>query len=132
MRDIGTEGISKILGKLKQRDEVDIVVPNDTYTDIKKEVEAAELNRLLTENDLLRETLEGNKQDREQRKCFSDRVFTLTCIYLLVVTVILVASGKSNNFYLSHNVLIALLTTTTANILGLLLIVVKYLFAKNS
>lgn len=65
----------------------------------------------------------------EMRVAYANNIFSLVCIYLCVVGIILWQSGKQlNGFQLSDNVLIALLTTTTANVIGLFTFVVKYLF----
>lgn len=69
----------------------------------------------------------------EMRVAYANNIFTLVCIYLCVVGVILWKSAVFlNGFQLSDNVLIALLTTTTANVLGLFAFVVKYLFPNDS
>jgi hypothetical protein len=75
--------------------------------------------------------LSDYKQDIQLRKSFSERIFWLFVTYLAVIILILVASGLTRiDFVLSDNVLIALLTTTTANIIGVLIIVARYIFPK--
>ena len=87
------------------------------YTSTKAEMEIANLQ----------EELDGRKQDREQRKVFAQWIFGLVCAYLLavLVTVFLVGFGPMT---LSDIVLNVLLTTTTANVIGIFVIVAKYLF----
>ena len=75
----------------------------------------------------LREELEGAKQDRIQRKEFAEKIFIAVMLYLFLTLVILIACGNYNLF-LSDTVLVALLTTASANVIGILLVVVKYLF----
>ena len=65
----------------------------------------------------------------EMRVAYANKIFSLVCIYLCVVGVMLWQGGMElSGFQLSDNVLIALLTTTTANVIGLFTFVVKYLF----
>ena len=60
---------------------------------------------------------------------YVDKIFYLECVYLTIVILIIVALGnKYNNFSLDKEVIIALITTTTINVIGLFVIVAKYLF----
>lgn len=82
-----------------------------------------------TENELLAEKLEGQKQDRDQRKEFAIRIFNFLSLYMFGVFFILIMSGIGcNNFYLSDTVLITLLGTTTATVIGVFNFVARYLF----
>ena len=82
-------------------------------------------------NDAQEEENKGDSQDRSQRKDFAECIFTFTLIYMLFVFVILFISGMTTtNFHLSDNELITLLGTTTANVIGILIIVVTYLFSR--
>ena len=67
------------------------------------------------------------EQDKEERRLYAYRVFTLICIWLLCVVLILIAQGHGNLYY-SDTIIVTLLTTTTANIIGLFAIVNGYLF----
>lgn len=69
----------------------------------------------------------SKKQDREQRKTFSFRIFMFVCVYMTFALAILVFCGASA-LRLSDSVIVALLTTTTANVIGLFAVVAKYLF----
>lgn len=84
-------------------------------SDLKREKERQELMSMI--------------QDREQRKTFADKIFTVTVIYIAVVLFILIACGFSR-LQFSDTVLITLLSTTTANILSLLVIVFNHIFPK--
>ena len=99
----------------------------------KKDVERlrkeAEIDALQTENDIRKEELKGRIQDREQRKEFALKIYHFLCFYLLVVVLLLLLSAAQFiNFELTEGVIITLLTTTTANIIGIFILVVKYLF----
>lgn len=63
----------------------------------------------------------------QQRKSFSGRIFALVLFYVLAVLAIIVLCGF-DVLSISDAVLIALLSTTTANVVGLLVIVMKYFF----
>ncbi|WP_314272707.1 hypothetical protein [Hoylesella shahii] len=87
------------------------------YTSTKAEMEIANLQ----------EELDGRKQDREQRKVFALWIFGLVCVYLLVVLTAVYFVGFGL-MVLNDIVLNVLLTTTTANVIGIFIIVAKYLF----
>lgn len=78
------------------------------------------------------EEYKGKKQDREQRKDFAERIFQFLMVYMLFSGFVLVLSGIAiNNFHLNDEVLITLLGTTTANVIGIFVIVAKYLFPQH-
>lgn len=90
--------------------------------DIEQEIKITELG-------IRKEELEGKRQDRLQRKAYADNIFTFLCIYMIIVFVILFKHGcLFNSFELSDSVIVALITTTTANIIGIFVFVVRYLF----
>ena len=81
------------------------------------------------DNALKQEQLDSNKQDRIERKKFSDKIFWMVVSFLsTVLLIVIVCAIKCIPFTLSDSVLIALLTTTTANVIGVYMIVAKYLF----
>lgn len=76
--------------------------------------------------------LKDFEQKSNMRLVFAQNIFTLVCIYLVVVGFFLWQSGMTfRDFKLSDKVLITLLTTTSANIISLLVFVVKYLFPED-
>lgn len=79
---------------------------------------------------MMAEELEGRKQDRKQRGTFSICIFIFVAIYMMVALVILALTG-ADVFELSDTVLVALLTTTTADVIGIFILVAKYLFHTN-
>jgi uncharacterized membrane protein len=87
----------------------------------------------LVELDLRKEFLKGNIQDREERKNFANKIFKLLTVFLATIVLVVICAGFSKRigFELSDTILIALLTTTTANIIGIFLFVVKYIFKAN-
>ena len=87
------------------------------------------VRELRARNDHQEEDLKGKKQDRKQRKSFSYLIFIFLCVYLELVFVILFFSGFSGlAFRMADSVLITLLSTTTVNVIGIFILVVKYLF----
>ena len=91
-----------------------------TLTDIEKENSLVDLN-------LRREELEGKKQDLLQRKGYADKIFILLCLYLSAVMMLLYFNGFGLT-NLEASVLIALVTTSAANVIGIFILVAKYLF----
>lgn len=82
---------------------------------------------------LKKQDIYDRKQDRKQRKIFAEQIFCLLCVYLMIVGLIIIGCAKQNNkFSLSDTVLIVLITTTTANVIGIFMLVVKYLFNTRS
>lgn len=64
-----------------------------------------------------------------QRVKYAKHIFKLTVIWLLLVVVLLGFQGlHAFSFCLSDGVLIALISSTTVNVIGLLVIVIRYLF----
>ena len=93
-----------------------------TYDDIEKGIKHIEL-------EYKREELESRKQDRKQRGHFSIWIFGFMGVYMLSILVVLILSG-CGILILNDTVLISLLTTTTADVIGIFIIVAKYLFHK--
>lgn len=106
-------------------------VSEKKYDDIEGRIKEQELRKLQLENDAIKVENESESQNKQQRKDFAERIYSFAAIYMFGVFVILFLSGtESTNFRLSDNVLITLLRTTTANVIGILVIVVTYLFSR--
>lgn len=76
--------------------------------------------------------LKDLSQKSDMRSSFAKNIFTLVCIYLTIVGIFLWQSGMTfRDFKLSDKVLITLLTTTSANVIGLFVFVVRYLFPED-
>lgn len=74
--------------------------------------------------------IDCRKQDRRQRGIFSICIFSFVCIYVIAVLVIVILCGASV-LILDTTVLVTILTTNTANVIGIFVIVAKYLFHTN-
>ncbi len=81
--------------------------------------------------------LESFRQDMKERKSYASKVFWLIVCWLLAVFLLVVVAGLNVrmvidgwewSFKLSNSVLITLISTTTANVLGIFVFVVRYLF----
>ena len=112
---------------------------SDDTGNVEKEYDTVEIQlkkEQLREAKLKNAALEGenigDSQDRTQRKEFAEKIFSFVCLYMFSVFFILFLCGSPGNFRLSNSVLITLLGTTTANVIGILIIVVKYLFSRNN
>ncbi len=107
------------------------VPPVDETAKLEEDEFVAEAKQL--ELDRQKADLESRIQDTKLRGRFTRRIFVLIVVWLVVVLVILLFEGfhatvRAHNFQLSDNVLLALIGSTTANVLGVFIIVVHYLF----
>ncbi|CAM1362106.1 hypothetical protein [Tenacibaculum xiamenense] len=75
------------------------------------------------------EILDRN-QDREERKKYAFRTFIFLCGFTGLVLSIIIAAGFSKliGFELHDSVLIALITSSLATIVGIFILVMRYLF----
>lgn len=74
--------------------------------------------------------LQSYCQDMRLRKKFGDNIFVFVVSWSILSMMILVCSGTKLLVF-SDNILLAIITGTTVNALGLLAIVVNYLFPSN-
>ena len=93
-----------------------------TAGDIDREIKLVEL-------EYKKEELESRKQDRKQRGRFSIWIFGFMGFYMILVLAGLCLVG-CKVLTLSDTVIISLLTTATADVIGIFIIVAKYLFHK--
>ena len=105
-------------------------VEKDDYDDVVKKIKQEEWRKLKLDNGAKEGENRGDSQDRDQRKLFAEKIFTFVSLYMFSVFFILVLCGSPSNFQLSDTVLVTLLGTTTANVIGILIIVVTYLFSR--
>lgn len=91
-----------------------------------------DIKRKQLENLVHAEHLESLTQDRKERKKFANKLYWFLLGFILCVVILVFLSGnKCLNFNLSDAVLVTLLTTTSANIIGVFVFVVRYLFNTN-
>jgi hypothetical protein len=80
--------------------------------------------------------LKSFNQDMAQRKDFAFRIFCLTVGWLTTVILVVLANGFGTAglipFQLSDPVVLGLIGSTTLNIVGVLVVVVKYLFSRSA
>lgn len=121
--DIDTKELDDILSQLEEASHNDETVEKNnavTLGDFERREKELELK-------LKDELLNNQKQDREQRRQFAEKIFWVVVCYLFAVIVIVILNG-ANVLCTSESVNITLLGTTTANVISLLVIVAKYLF----
>lgn len=124
--------IEKVLDDIPSSKEDANVNVGNRYSDIDIELAKEELREAKLRNEALEEENRGDSQDRDQRKDFAERIYSFASIYMLGVFLLLFLSGSETApFHLSDNILVVLLGTTTANVIGILVIVVTYLFSRN-
>jgi len=79
--------------------------------------------------------IESLTQDKEERKKYAKRIFVLLSLWLGGVFVLLVLQGigsPRNWFQLDDSVLLAAIGGTTINVIGIFLVVARYLFPQRS
>ena len=75
------------------------------------------------------EELKGLKQDREERKRYATRIFNLIAVWLFGIFFLLILAGfRPFGFHLGDTVLVSFIGGTTINVLGIFIVVAKYLF----
>ena len=86
------------------------------------------------ENARITEFQKDSAQDRSERKTYAGRIFRLLIGWLCVVASILCLRGfsKLTFFNLSDAVLMTLIGSTTASVVGIFIIVAKYLFPQKT
>ena len=86
------------------------------------EVAIAERDRAEIENDDLRQNI-------SERKVYANRSFWLVVIWLLFIAAVILMQGlKHWGFELSNSIMITLIGSTTGSVVGIFLIVSRYLF----
>ncbi|WBX76623.1 hypothetical protein PG911_18735 [Tenacibaculum ovolyticum] len=69
-------------------------------------------------------------QDRYERKKYAFRTYLFLCGFTSIILLIIILSGfsKITSFNLNDSVLIALITSSLATIVGIFILVMRYLF----
>lgn len=93
----------------------------DNFTEIEK----IQIDLWEVEREKKRSEFYSMEDDRKARKIFGIGIFVFVILYMTGVFILLVC-GKE----LSEKVLITLLSTATANVIGLLMGVVRYIFPR--
>jgi len=109
-----------VLQKIRQSSNV------TTTADPKTIAEAAQL-----EHDRKRTEISGVQQDIAERKKYAARCFWLVTIWLALIGLIVFLQGfRICGFSLPNSVLITLIGSTTGSVVGIFLIVTRYLFPR--
>lgn len=119
MREVNLKDLLNRLGSISDEKSENI---EDAFASSKETIELA----------LMNEELESKKQDRRQRGEFSRKIYWTIVGYMVVVLCVLCATGAGWLCFSSPAIMITLLSTTTANVIGLFVIVTKYLFHTSS
>ncbi len=92
-------------------------------------VEGKELDFDINLN-LTRQEISDRIQDRNERKKYAYRTFIFLSVFTSFILLIIIAAGFSEvlNFNLKDTVLIALITSSLASIVGIFILVMRYLF----
>jgi hypothetical protein len=77
--------------------------------------------------------LAGLVQDIAERKKYAGRIFCLISLWLVGIFLLLILQGFGSNnhwFALSESIVISAIGGTTINVIGIFIVVAKYLFPK--
>nr|DAH77952.1 MAG TPA: hypothetical protein [Caudoviricetes sp.] len=108
-------------GKAKEEaEEKSIELPEGASSDLI-------IDYLHTQIEKQKEEIESLKQDRGQRKTYSNYIFGFMCFYMLASLVAVFFKGFGI-MDLSDGVVISLMTTSLASVIGVFNFVAKYLF----
>ena len=92
-----------------------------------------EQHRLYYDIENIKQALQESKQVHSLRIDYAGNIFILICVWLLFVIATVYLDGFAyKEFDLSDNVLIAFITSTTVCVLGLFVVVAKWMFPSNS
>ncbi len=86
-------------------------------------------HQLFYQVEALKQELKEAQDTHELRLGYAGRIFWLVCAWLVCVAIAVFMSGFSLwNFNLSDKVLITFITSTTINVVGLFVVVAKWMF----
>jgi hypothetical protein len=95
-----------------------------------KEIETS-LEKLQIENNRLKQDLKEAQDVHELRKEYTGKLFWLIVLWLFAVITFVTLAGSTGlnpRFILADSVLIAFITSTTVSVLGLFVLVAKWLY----
>lgn len=118
------------MSEIPQR-EIEKITPEQQLATTPDDVANAEEREIGTQTK--QAELDSTKQDTDARKTYARRIFHLIVYWLIADFILLLIQGflgPINIFHLSDAVLLALIGGTTANVLGIFMVVVWYLFPK--
>jgi hypothetical protein len=101
--------------------------PNELSAEAEKKLHEAD--RLKIENQGLRDALKEAKDLHGIRKEYIGKLFGLIQVWLIIVVIFLILSAFIKQYFtLSDSVIIAFITSTTVSVLGLFVLVAKWLY----
>ncbi|MFY7670578.1 hypothetical protein ACOSP6_05775 [Tenacibaculum sp. MEBiC06402] len=101
---------------------------DDLIRDSKKSgIDANEIDMNI---DLTQQEISDRIQDREERKKYAYRTFIFLSSFTSIILLIIIGAGFSEaiKFKLDNTVLISLITSSLASIVGIFILVMRYLF----
>ena len=97
------------------------------------DVTAVEGEKIDRENERWEELKQDIRQDRDERKRYANRIYTLVCCWLASVLVVVLLQAVGHGWFsLPEIVLTTLIGGTTTSVLGLFWVVSRYLFPDRS
>lgn len=104
-------------------EEASYATKTDQRAETKNDLQKAQIQKLNSK-------LERYKQDTSLRSNLA-KVFTIIISFWLLSVILILVGNNCNNYNLSDNVLITLMVTSTANVIGMMLIILRNLFPSN-
>jgi len=93
------------------------------------EIEHLKAEQLRLKNKRLTDELQEAKELHKYRKRYTSRLFWIIVLWLIAVnTYVILTATRKSSFDLPESVLIAFITSTTVAVIGLFVIVAKWLF----
>jgi hypothetical protein len=106
----------------------DALAQKSAKNEVKEESEFYETVR---KKELHAENVADRKSARTQREKYAGRVFILVSVWITAIFLLLLLQGFGGDLHyrpLTDKVLLTLITSTTVNLIGTLIIVLKYIF----
>lgn len=120
--------ISKIVVQAAERDNpvLEVAIPTDAVVDLSLDLEEHKLSFRMQ---CLEHELKELRDKHGLRLTYAGRIFWLVVGWLACVVICIVLAGfKYKGFSLSDTVLVAFITSTTVNVVGLFVMVAKWMY----
>ena len=120
------EDQAKIISEVATARQPPPLPPEEPVPDLNLDLEE---HRLAFQLDCLNQDLKALKETHGLRLSYTGRIFWLVVAWLACVVICVLFSGfRFRGFQLSDSVLVAFITSTTVNVVGLFVLVAKWMF----
>jgi hypothetical protein len=124
------EDLAKIVSESAEANQPPPQIPEETPPDLSLDLEE---HKLAFQLECLEQELKELRETHGLRVSYTGRIFWLVVAWLTCVVVCVMFSGfRYHEFRLSDSVIIAFITSTTVNVVGLFVLVAKWMFPSGS